>query len=116
MGTVALGVALSAWYSPAVISAEPAREFLKQLREVAYFDTAIAYLDRLDQFPGVDAELLQAVQLEKAQIYVDAGVAARDANRRDKFFSKAEASLQAFLDAGSHPDIPGRCLDYRHCQ
>lgn len=82
---------------------EPAEEFLKRLRAARYFDTAISYLDRLDQYPGIKPELLSAVDLEKAQTYIDAAVASRSTNARDEYFQKAEAELTAFLQQSSHP-------------
>ncbi len=84
---------------------EPAAEFLKRLRAVRYFDTAIAYLDRLDQYPGVDPELTSAVELEKAQTFIDAAVASRNPTTRDEFFQQAEAALAEFLKNGSHPRL-----------
>ncbi len=87
-----------------MISAEePAREFLARLRTVGYFDTAIDYLDRVDKLPGVDADLVDAVPLEKAQTYIDAAVASRSAKDRDAFFVSATDQLQKFLERGSHP-------------
>ena len=85
---------------------EPASDFLKQLRAGNYFDIAIKYLDRLDQYPGVDAELKNAVKLEKAQTFIDAAIASRNGKDRDKYFVDALASLQGFLDKGDHPRVP----------
>ena len=52
-------IALSLWMagsfcSVAVAEGEPAEDFLKRLRAAGYYDTALAYLDRLDQYPGVE--------------------------------------------------------------
>ena len=82
---------------------EPAAEFLNQLRASGYFELAISYLDRLDQYPGVDADLKSATLLEKAQTYIDAGVASGQQDEQDKFFRQAEEQLTAFLDSGTHP-------------
>jgi len=84
---------------------EPAKAFIKQLRAGGYFDMAIVYLDRLDSYPGIDDTLLQAVELEKAQVYIDAAVATRKSSDRDDYFAKAEASLSRFLKQESHPRI-----------
>ncbi len=82
---------------------EPAQAFLNQLRAAGYFDMAIAYLDRLDGYPGVSTEMIGAVRLEKAQTYIDAGVAARQLEQRDERFKQAEQQLTEFLKSGSHP-------------
>lgn len=84
---------------------EPAVEFLKRLRAAKYFDTAIGYLARLDQYPGVDPELKSAVALEKAQTLIDAAVASRSSEARDEFFQQAEAQLVEFLQQSSHPRV-----------
>ncbi|NND97452.1 MAG: hypothetical protein HKN47_09020 [Pirellulaceae bacterium] len=82
---------------------EPAADFLKRLRVAGYYDTAIAYLDRIEQYPGVDPELIQAVPLEKAQTFIDAAVASRNAKDRDAFFGNAEQALSDFLKNPAHP-------------
>lgn len=84
---------------------EPAKEFINQLRAAKYFDTTINYLDRLDQYPGVDPDLKSAVALEKAQTYIDAAVASRNASKRDEFFELAEGQLQEFLKQSAHPRL-----------
>ncbi|EMI42859.1 hypothetical protein [Rhodopirellula sp. SWK7] len=80
---------------------EAASDFVNQLRSVGYYDMALAYLDRLDQYPGVDSAFLTTVPLEKAQTYIDSAVAARSVDRRDELFSNAEKELQSFLK--NHP-------------
>jgi len=86
-----------------VDAGEPAREFLSQLRAAGYFEMAAEYLDRLENYPGVDAELIRALPLEKAQTYIDAAVAARQLQRRDELFSQAEAELEKFIAGEEHP-------------
>lgn len=96
---------LSVWANiatSAFAAGEPAEEFLKQLRAAKYFDTAIMYLDRLDQFPGVDPDLTSAIPLEKAQTYISAAFATRNPDARDKFFASAEEQLGVFLQQGTH--------------
>ncbi|WP_345689041.1 hypothetical protein [Novipirellula caenicola] len=92
--------------SLALAGGEPAEDFLKRLRAAGYYDIALTYLDRLDQYPGVDGSLKDAVSLEKAQTYIEAGVAARTATERDEYFAKAESSIADFLKNDSHPRAP----------
>lgn len=82
---------------------EPAAEFIKRLRAARYFDTAIAYLDRIDQYPGVDPELIKAIALEKAQTFIDAAGAARSNDARIDSLGKAEQQLTEFLKQSDHP-------------
>ena len=84
---------------------EPAEDFLKRLKAAKYFDTAISYLDRLDQYPGIDPDLTSAVPLEKAQTYIAAAFASRSSDLRDESFAKATEQLGEFLKQGSHPRL-----------
>lgn len=87
------------------IAGEPAQEFVNQLRSTGYFDTAITYLDRITQYPGVPQAFLDAIPLEKAQTHLDAAVAARSAADRDRLFVAAEEELKKFLQQSSHPRL-----------
>ncbi|PHQ37332.1 hypothetical protein [Rhodopirellula bahusiensis] len=90
-------------YSSTDVAAEgePAEEFLKRLRAAGYYDMADAYLDRLQKTPGVAPSFLSAIPLEKAQTSIDAAIASRSRNQQDQAFEKAEAELQAYVDANS---------------
>ncbi|MCM2373150.1 hypothetical protein [Aporhodopirellula aestuarii] len=81
---------------------EPAADFVNQLRSVGYYDMALAYLNRLEEYPGVDSAYLTTVPLEKAQTYIDSAVAARSVDQRDELFANAEKELQSFLK--NHPN------------
>lgn len=96
------------WFGPAGLAygqGEPAADFVKRLRAAHYFDVAVAYLDRLEEFPGVDPELKGAVPLEKAQVFIDAAVAARSVSERDDAFRRAETELESFIEQGDHPRV-----------
>jgi tetratricopeptide (TPR) repeat protein len=80
---------------------EPADAFLKQLRASKYFEMADKYLDRLDQYPGVPADFIKSLDLERAQTFIDAASATRNSKTQDKYFRKAEESLQRFLKTGT---------------
>ncbi|TWT83002.1 hypothetical protein CA13_44650 [Planctomycetes bacterium CA13] len=84
---------------------EPVQDFLKRLRAGGYFDTSITYLDRINEYPGVDPSFLEAIDLEKAQTYIDAAVDARSATERDEYFAKAASSLSEFLKNEDHPRV-----------
>lgn len=87
--------------SPVAAQGEPAADFVKRLRAAEYFELAITYLDRIDQYPGVDSDFITSVPLEKATTHIDAAVVARTAAQRDKRFESAEIELQSFLK--NHP-------------
>ena len=76
---------------------------LKRLRAAGYYDTAIAYLDRLEEYPSVDPKITNAILLEKAQTFIDAAIGTRNPKTRDEYFRNAERELTEFLKQESHP-------------
>lgn len=98
---------LMGFAGPANVQAdEPAELFLQQLRAAEYFDVALDYLAHLEDYPGVPAELKTSVDLEKAQVYLEAAGAARVADERDGYFAEGEAALQNFIaNSPSHPRL-----------
>jgi hypothetical protein len=91
--------------SRSALGGEPAQEFVNQLRNAGYFDTAVAYLNRIDRYPGVPQLFIDAIPLEKAQTYIDAAVAARSTKERDAMFGSAEEELKKFLNQSDHPRL-----------
>lgn len=85
------------------LAEEPAEEFLQRLRDVGYYDTAIAYLDRANKIAGLSPDFLSAIPLEKAQTHIAAAVTARSAKERDAWFVSAQDELKEFLKLSSHP-------------
>lgn len=88
-----------------IAAAEPAQEFLTRLRDVGYFDTALAYLDRLDTIPSIPATFKDAISLERAQTFIDSAVASRSAKERDEQFVLALDQLKEFLKQSAHPRL-----------
>ena len=82
---------------------EPAKEFINQLRAAKYFDSALSYLDRLAEYPGVDPEFMSAVALEKAQTHIQQAVSSRNSGKRNEYFLLAEAQITEFLKQADHP-------------
>lgn len=98
-------VIVSMGVSFAAVAGEPAEEFLKRLRAAKYFDTAVVYLDRLDEYPGVSPELSSAIALEKAQTFIEAARSKRNSDGRDEWLGQAAAQLTEFLKQESHPRV-----------
>ncbi len=98
-------ILVSATLSPVFAAGEPAKEFINQLRAAKYFDTALAYLDRLDKYPGVLPEFKSAIALEKAQTYIEQAVSSRNGNKRDEYFRLAEEQIASFLKQVGHPRL-----------
>jgi len=91
--------------TPLVVAGEPANNFVKQLRAAAYFDTALTYLNRIDEYPGVPEEFLKAIPLEKAQTYIALAISSRNSDRRNENFRLAEAEIAKFLKLKEHPRL-----------
>ncbi len=79
---------------------EPAKDFVKQLRAARYFDTALAYLDRISEYPGVSEDFLDAIPLEKAQTYIELAISSRNSDKRNENFRLAESEITSFLKKG----------------
>ena len=84
---------------------EPAMDFIKQLRAAQYFDTALTYLDRISEYPGVSKDFLDAIPLEKAQTYIELAISSRNGDIRNENFRLAEAEISAFLKQEGHPRL-----------
>ena len=96
-------LSLSSLSDSAFAQGEPAEAFIKQLRNVGYFDTAISYLDRVEKMPGIDGAFKSAIPLERAQTHIELALVSRNAEKRDEAFAAAESALQEFLKNDSHP-------------
>ncbi|PNY38352.1 hypothetical protein C2E31_03315 [Rhodopirellula baltica] len=85
---------------------EPAERFVKQLRNIGYYDTAIQYLDRAQNIAGIDPSFVKAIPLEKAQTFIDQAIHTNSSDGRDNAFAEAEKSLQGFISSdSSHPRV-----------
>ena len=102
---VALLLPVAVGITPFCAAGEPAESFVKQLRAAKYLDTALTYLDRIADYPGVSAEFLSAVPLEKAQTYIDLAISSRNSDRRIENFRLAEAEIKEFLKQENHPRL-----------
>lgn len=88
------GLCVAAATSPAIApAAEPAREFLEKLRERGYYDTALEYLDTVQNNPAIKPTL----QYEKGTTLIEASRVSRDAAIREKQLDEAQANLSDFL-------------------
>ena len=100
-----LAVAAVVTTTPLVVGGEPANNFVKQLRAAGYFDTALTYLDRIGDYPGVPDDFLKAIPLEKAQTHIDLASSSRNSDRRSENFRLAEAEITEFLKQKEHPRL-----------
>ena len=72
-------------------------KFIQGLRERGYYDTALEYMDDLDQSSDVSDETRVLLDLERGVTWQQRGAASRIPEDRDQFLSRAETNLQKFL-------------------
>jgi len=83
-------------------AAEPAREFLKGLRERKYYDEAMLYLDQMAASTTAPIDLKETLLYEKGLTLVEAARVQRDPQLRDQYLNQARQMLQQFI--GQRPD------------
>lgn len=101
---IALSFGLFSLSGHVLSAAEPAESFLERLRSEGYYELAVRYLERLDEYPGVPAEFTETVDLERAHVLTAAAQASRVTAQRDAHFAAASESLRKFVK--DHPDHP----------
>src|SRR5262245_46186982 len=78
-------------------SAEPAREFLNELRNNNLYDIAVEYIDRMKDSPLVPAEFKETLTYERGVTLVKGAHFVKDANLREKQLDEAQVVLKDFI-------------------
>ena len=90
--------------SSVAVAEEPVLEFVEGLRERQYFDTALEYLDAVQQRSELSATIRDVIDLERAKTLQAMGASSRVPEDRDLYLQQAKEMLQKFTNAhGSHP-------------
>jgi len=71
--------------------------FLNGLKQRGYYDTALEFLDGLEQAANTPDDVRQTLDIERAAIHMAEGNAARRQDDRDRFFDQGRASFEKFL-------------------
>ena len=79
-------------------AAEPAADFLRELRERKYFDTAIEYLDQMADSPISPTSFKETIPYERGVTLVEGAKYQRDFSLREKQLDSAQAALKEFLE------------------
>ncbi|MEL7336289.1 MAG: hypothetical protein AAFN70_08835, partial [Planctomycetota bacterium] len=85
---------------------EPAKRFLAAMVAGGYYDTAIGYLDHLDQYPGVNEEFKAAAPLEKANVIFKMALQTTNTKKQEQLLDQYQAQLDEFATAANHPRAP----------
>lgn len=90
-------------FSP-VFAVEPALEFLNGLRSRRYFDTALQYIEQIENSPSVPPDVKEVLQYERGVTLLESAkdLINLDAQRRQ--LDMAQASFEAFVK--EHPNHP----------
>ncbi len=81
---------------------EPAREFLDQLREAGYYDTALEYLNSIEGSPLVPVSFREVAAYERGVTNVLQASVERNLQSRENLLNEAQSQLQSFVN--SNPD------------
>ncbi len=93
------------WMPLVVQGAEPFEAFLEALRQERYFDTALAYLDRMESSPDTPPPLRQQIPLERARLARSAAEQESDFGSRLRFLEKASKDISAVATESSEPEF-----------
>lgn len=74
-------------------------EFLDGLRERGYLDTALEYLDQLEQGTGTSAEIREVLDLERGKTLQELGSGTRVPEDREQILIRAEEAFRRFAAA-----------------
>lgn len=80
-----------------VQGAEPHLKFLEGLRSRQYFDTAMMYLDSLEQRDDVAADIKQRIPYERGVTLIEGAKFVQNSEAQGKQLDQAQASLERFL-------------------
>ena len=99
--------------TPAACLASDSHEaFLQGLRDRAYYDTALEYLDTLGGDAKTSADIEATLDLERAIIWVERSNATRRQDDRERFARQGQVSFEVFLK--EHPQHPRAAWGYDH--
>lgn len=79
-------------------------DFLNGLRSRDYFDTALEYLEKIDQQPGLDPAMKVLIPFEKATTLIQQAKITRHPDTANQILDRSAAFLEEFLKANpEHP-------------
>jgi hypothetical protein len=96
----------------ACLASDSHEAFLQGLRDRAYYDTALEYLDTLAGDAKTSADMKATLDLERAIIWVERSNATRRQDDRERFVGQGQASFEVFLK--EYPQHPRAAWGYAH--
>lgn len=81
------------------IAEEPVLQFVEGLRERAYFDTALEFLDVAQQQAELSGTIRDLIDLERAKTFQAMGTSSRVPEDRDLYLQQAKEALEKFTSA-----------------
>ena len=98
--------------SATCLASDSHEAFLQGLRDRAYYDTALEYLDTLAGDAKTSADMKATLDLERAIIWVERSNATRRQDDRERFAGQGQVSFEVFLK--EHPQHPRAAWGYAH--
>lgn len=89
-------------FASAAIAVEPALEFLNGLRERRYYDTALQYIEQIENSPSIPAEVKEVLQYERGITLLESAKELINLDAQRRQLDMAQASFEAFTK--DHPN------------
>lgn len=87
--------------------------FLEQLKSRGWYDTALLYLEEVEQDPALPETIRTRLPFDQAQILLDGASATPDFGLRQERLKKAKRSLETFLSRNpGHPLVANASLQF----
>lgn len=84
---------------------EPSREFLRKLREAGYYETALDYLEEMEQSRLATQTFRQLIPFEKASVLTESSRLIRDTNIRKAKLDEAQTQFEMFIEKNPNHDL-----------
>ncbi|QDU98186.1 hypothetical protein [Lignipirellula cremea] len=107
MAICLLGSLFAASVAEPLRAAEPAAEFLKELRDRGYFELALIYIDKMEKNNLAPQDFRQTIGFERGVTLIRAAQTERDLVARERQLDQAQNAIREFLNANlTHDKAP----------
>ncbi len=85
-------------------AAEPAEDFLRELKSRGYYDLALEYLDRLEHLDTVDEDVRRTIDFQQGEVLIQAALQQRILSRKQDDLDRAQHEFEEFVrEQADHP-------------
>ncbi len=90
------------------VAAEPVMEFLNGLRERRYYDSALFYIEQMENNKSLPPELVQVLSYERGQTLLQSAKSLLNLDAQRKQLDAAQAAFEVFVKANPNHALAGR--------